>query len=180
MAPDARVRRTRASSGGARTWLGGLVLGAIGALSCRSAAAPAVPRPGSSFGQGLSLAMSLERGLAAGDASVTAAFALTNDGSARFDGCFSPSWGVSVIVGGAYDAGHFVRAAHPSCDEKFAILPGQKIVWSRKVPLTDLRSGTAKVTGWVKIVDPAACDPRVVCRETSIATPVMTVAIGER
>ncbi len=124
--------------------------------------------------------MSLGNGLAAGSTSVTAAFALTNNGPAAFDGCFSPSWGVSVIVGGAYDAGHFVRVSHPSCDEKFTVLPGQKIVWSKKVPLADLRSGVAKVTGWVKLVDPATCDPSRGCHETSIASPPVTVAIGER
>ena len=57
------------------------------------------------FGQSLSLAMSLGSALAVGDTSVTAKFTLTNNGSAAVDGCFGPSWGVSVIVGG-HDAGH--------------------------------------------------------------------------
>jgi len=139
-----------------------------------------VARPAPTFGQSLSLAVSLESALKAGDTSVTAAFALTNNGSAVFDGCFGPSWGVSVIVEGQHDAGQFVRADHPSCNERFALLPGQKIVWSKKVPLSNLRAGMAKVTGWVKVVNPAACDQRYGCKETSIASRLMTIAIGEK
>ncbi len=123
--------------------------------------------------------MSLGSALAAGDTSVTAKFILTNNGSAAFEGCFGPSWGVSVIEGG-HDAGHLARAEHPSCDERFTLLSGQKIGWSKTVPLTALRAGMAKVTGWVKVVDPAACDERYGCREASIASQPMTIAIGER
>ena len=123
--------------------------------------------------------MSLGNAPAAGDTSVTATFTLTNNGSADFEGCFGPSWGVSVIVDG-HDAGQLVRAEHPTCDERFKLLPRQTIVWSKKVPLSNLRAGTAKVTGWVKIVDPAACDPRYGCRESSVASPLMTMAIGKR
>ena len=167
-----------------RKWLGGLVLGAIAALGCTSAnpavsATPAVARPRSSFGQSLSLAMSLGS-VAVGDTSVKADFSLTNNGSTVFDGCFGPSWGVSVIVGGEHDAGHLVRVEHPSCDERFTLLPGQKIAWSKKVPLGNLRAGTAKVTGWVKVVDPASCDQRYGCHEASVASRLMTIAIGER
>jgi hypothetical protein len=123
--------------------------------------------------------MALGSAPAAGDTSVTAKFTLRNNGSATFEGCFGPSWGVSVIEGG-HDSGHLVRAEHPGCDEKFALLPAQEIVWSKKVPLNSLRAGMAKVTGWVKIVDPAACDPGYGCHEVSVASPVMTVAIGQR
>jgi len=123
--------------------------------------------------------MSLGSALAVGDTSVTAEFSLTNNGSAVFEGCFGPSWGVSVIVGG-HDAGHLVRVDYPSCDERFTLLPAQKIVWSKRVPLSTLRAGMAKVTGWVKVVDPAACDQRYGCHETSVATQLMTIAIGER
>ena len=127
--------------------------------------------------QSLSLAMSLGGALKAGETSATAEFALTNNGSASFDGCFGPSWGVSVIVEGVHDAGYLVHVDHPSCEEKFALLPGQKIVWSKKVPLNNLRAGTAKVTGWVKLVDPA-CDQFHACHETSVASPLTTVAVG--
>lgn len=193
--PDSSVQRTRAPRsvpGGSSlarhppgrgrwpAWLG-LVLGAIAAVGCASAT-PAVarPTPKPTFGQSLSLAVSFGSALKAGDTSVTAAFALTNNGSAVFDGCFGPSWGVSVIVGGEHDAGHLVRVEHPGCEERFSLLPGQKIVWSKKVPLSNLRAGTAKVTGWVKVVDPAACDQRSGCHETSIASRLMTIAIGDR
>lgn len=156
-----------------------------GALGCTSStpavsASPAVARPTSSFGRNLSLAMAFGSALAARDTSVTANFTLTNDGSAVFDGCFGPSWGVSVIVEGQHDAGHLVRAEHPGCDERLMLLPGQKISWSKKVPLSNLRAGTAKVTAWVKVVDPAACDQRNGCHEASVASRLMTVAIGER
>ena len=170
---------------GVRKWLGALALGAIAAAGC-SSAAPATPTPATTtaarpkFGQNLSLAVSLGRGLAAGDTSVTAAFTLTNNGSSTFDGCFGPAWGVSVIVEGGHDAGHLVRRERPTCEEKLTLLPGQKITWSKKVPLSDLGAGTAKVTGWVKLVDPATCDPHFGCRDTSVASRVMTVAIGER
>ena len=108
---------------------------------------------------------------------VTAKFTLRNNGAKSFEGCFGPSWGVSVIEGG-HDAGLLVRVEHPSCDERFTLLPGQEIVWSKKVPLNKLRAGTAKVTGWVKVVDPAACDPSSGCHEVSVASPMMTVAVG--
>lgn len=161
------------------------MLCAIAAAGCTSAtpaasATPSVARPRSSFGQSLSLAMSAGRAVAVGDASMTAAFTLTNNGSAVFDGCFGPSWGVSVIVEGGHDAGYLVRVEHPSCDERFTLLPGQKIAWSKKVPLSNLRAGTAKVTGWVRVVDPAACDQSYGCRDASVASRLMTMAIGER
>ena len=159
-----------------RTWLGALVLAVIAAAGCAAAAPPAA-RPPSSFGQNLSLAMSFGRAVAVRDTSVTAEFALTNNGPAAFDGCFAPSWGVSMIVGGSHDSGYYVRVDRPKCEEKLMLSPGQKITWSKKVPLTDLRAGTAKVTGWVKVVDPA-CDEHHNCQQTSVATPVMTVAIG--
>jgi hypothetical protein len=157
---------------------------AITAAGCTSATpapspASAAARPRSSFGQSLSLALSLGSGLSVGATSVTAKFTLRNDGSTVFDGCFGPSWGVSVIVGG-HDAGHLVSADYPSCEERFTLLPRQEIVWSKDVPLSTLRSGMAKVTGWVKLVDPAACDPRYGCKQTSIASPLMTVAVAER
>ena len=120
--------------------------------------------------------MSFGRAVAVRDTSVTAEFTLTNNGAAAFDGCFAPSWGVSMIVG-SHDSGYYVRVDRPKCEEKLALSPGQKITWSRKVPLSDLRAGTAKVTGWVKVVDPA-CDEHHKCQQTSVATPVMTVAIG--
>jgi hypothetical protein len=178
--PEVLVKSCR--PGQSRNWLGGLVLGTVAVVGCTSAtpATPAVARPGSSFGQSLSLALSLGTALAAGDASVKADFTLTNDGSATFDGCFGPAWGVSVIVEGVYDAGHLVRAEHPGCEERFTLLPGQKIAWSKKVPLNNLRPGTAKVTGWVKLVDPAACDQARGCHETSVASRLMTIAIGGR
>jgi len=165
-------------------WLCALVVGAIAVFDCSSTKPAAAPRaaapakPG--FAQSLSLAMSFGSGLAAGDTSVTASFTLRNNASSVFDGCFGPSWGVSVIVGGEHDAGHLVRADHPGCVERFTLLPGQTIAWSRKVPLNSLRAGTAKVTGWVKLVDPAACDEARGCHEASVATPLMTVAIGGR
>jgi hypothetical protein len=84
-----------------------------------------------------------------------------------------------VIVGG-HDAGYLVSVDHPDCVEKLTLLPGQKIVWNKAVPLSKLRGGTAKVTGWVKIIDPAACNPRSGCHEVSVATPLMTLTIGER
>jgi hypothetical protein len=177
---------TRRSLGGgkSRKWFGGLALVAIAAVGCTSAtpavsATPEVARPRSSFAQNLSLAMSLGSALAVGDTSVTAKFTLTNKGSAVFEGCFGPSWGVSVIVGGL-DAGHLVSADYPSCDERFTLLPGQEIVWSKRVPLSTLRAGMAKVTGWVKVVDPAACDQRYGCHEASVASQLMKIAIGER
>ena len=169
--------------GGARKWLGGLALVAIAAVGCTSptsaTSAPEVAPAKSSFGQSLSLAMTLGGGLAVGDTSMTATFTLTNNGTAAVDGCFGPSWGVSVIAGG-HDAGHIVRVEHPSCVERFTLLPRQPIVWTKKVPLSDLRGGTAKVTGWVKVVDPAKCDPRSGCHEVSVASPLMTVAVGAR
>jgi hypothetical protein len=160
------------------------VLVAIAAAGCTSptsatSATPEVARAKSSFGQSLSLAMALGSALAVGDTSATATFTLTNNGSAVFEGCFGQSWGVSVIVAG-HDSGHLVRVEHPSCDERFTLLPRQTIVWSKKVPLSDLRAGTAKVTGWVKVVDPAKCDPRYGCHEVSVASPLMTVAVGAR
>jgi hypothetical protein len=164
-------------------WSAGLVLGALLAAGCASntqtaSAAPAVGRPKSAFVQSLSLAMSLGP-TAAGDKSMTAKFALTNQGAAVFEGCFGPSWGVAVIVGG-HDAGYLVSVDRPACVEKLTLLPGQTIVWSKTVPLSNVRAGTAKVTGWVKLIDPAACDPRVGCHEVSVATQLMMVAIGER
>jgi len=169
-----------ASGGGRpRNRLGAVVLAVISAVGCTSAK-PAAERPRPSLGQSLSLAVSLKSALAVGDTSVPAEFSLTNNGPASFDGCFGPSWGVSVIVEGGRDAGHLVRADHPSCVEKFTLLPAQKIVWSKKVPLGNLRAGNAKVTGWAKLVDPAACDPYRACHETSIASPLMTVPVGER
>ena len=165
-------------------WLCALVLCAIAVAGCSSAKPAAAPRAAApakpSFGQSLSLSMTFGSGLAAGDTSVTASFTLRNNASSSFDGCFGPSWGVSLIVGGEHDAGHIVRAEHPSCVERFTLLPNQTIAWSRKVPLNSLRPGTAKVTGWVKLVDPAACDPTRGCREASVATPLMTVAIAGR
>ena len=168
-------------------WLGGLALVMIAGAGCSSAAPAAsttptqtAARPKSSFGQALSLAMSMGSPLSARQTSVAAKFALTNNGSAAFDGCFGPSWGVSVIVLGGHDAGHIARAEHPTCNERFQLLPRQTIVWSKTVPLAGLHAGTAKVTGWVKVVDPAACDQRYGCREVSVASPLMTVAIGER
>ena len=123
--------------------------------------------------------MSLGSAPVAGDTSMTANFALTNNGSKVFEGCFGPSWGVSMLVGG-HDAGHLVSVEHPKCADRFTLLPRQKIVWSKKVPLNRLRSGTAKVTGWVKVIDPAACDQRLGCHEVSVATPLMTIPIGAR
>jgi len=170
--------------GGTRTLFCGVTLVASLVVGCTapSPAAPATPqkaRPKSSFGQSLSLAMSLAGALAVGDRSATAQFALTNNAATTFEGCFGPSWGVSVIAGG-HDAGHLVRAEHPTCVERLTLLPRQKIVWSKKVPLNDLRGGTAKVTGWVKVLDPTACDERYGCHEVSIATPLMTMPIGGR
>ena len=196
--PDRRVDRPRTFASHARSpltrrtlrsrrsrnWVGGLVLVSIAAVRCTSAtptasATPEVARPKSSFGQSLSLEVALGSALTVGDTSVTAKFTLRNNGSISFEGCFGPSWGVSVIEGG-HDAGHLVRAEHPGCDERFTLLPAQEIVWSKKVPLSNLRAGTAKVTGWVKVVDPAACDPRYGCHEVSVASRVTTLAIGER
>jgi hypothetical protein len=167
-----------AGGGRKRSWLGALLLGAISAAGCTSAK-PAAQQPGPSIGQKLSLAVALKSALTVGDATATAEFGLVNNGSATFDGCFGPSWGVSVIIEGGRDAGHLVRADHPSCVEKFTLLPAQKIAWSKKVPLSNLGAGTAKVTGWVKLVDPA-CDQYRGCHETSIASPLMTVSVGQR
>lgn len=124
--------------------------------------------------------MSLSHALAVGDTSVTATFTLTNGGAQTFDGCFGPSWGVSVIVEGEHDAGHFERANRPACTKKFSLAPGEATGWSRAIPLGPLRAGTAKVTGWVKVVNPMVCDQYYGCRESSVATPLMTVAIGSR
>lgn len=170
--------------GKSQKWLGGLMLAAIATVKCTSAtptvsATPKVAQARSSFAQSLSLAMSLGSALVAGDTSVTAQFALTNNASSVFEGCFGPSWGVSVIVGG-HDAGHLVSVDHPNCAERLTLLPRQKILWSRKVPLNHLRSGMAKVTGWAKVVDPAACDQRYGCHELSVASQLMTIPIGER
>jgi len=187
-----RARRSRSSpsahgpslhphpSGGrwSPDWLSAVVLAGVTAVGC-SSAKPAAEPPRPTIGQSLSLAVALKSALTVGDATVTADFSLTNNGAAAFDGCFGPSWGTSVIVEGGRDAGHLVRADHPSCVEKFKLLPAQKIVWSKKVPLGTLSAGTAKVTGWVKLVDPA-CDQYRGCHETSIASPLMMVSVGQR
>jgi hypothetical protein len=161
----------------------GLAIGAIALVvaACTSTTpASSAPQPKSTFGDSLSLAVSLGSPLAAGDQSVTAKFALRNDGSASFDGCFGPAWGLSVIVADGHDAGHLVRADYPRCEEKLTLLPRQEIVWSKKVPLTKLRAGPAKVTGWVRIVDPATCKPQSGCRDVSVASRLMTVSVAER
>ncbi|HTY42386.1 MAG TPA: hypothetical protein VMH79_10980 [Thermoanaerobaculia bacterium] len=162
----------------------GLALVVIAAFGCASAtptastaAAPA--RATSSFGQNLSLGVTLGRALTEGDTTVTARFALKNNGSATFEGCFGPSWGVSVIVG-QHDAGHVVSGAHPGCHEKLTLAPGQTIVWSKPVPLGNLRAGTARVTAWVKVIDPVACGQRTDCHEVSVASPSMTVGVAAR
>ena len=177
VAPDTHIS--------ARMRLAGLVLAAIAAAACTSAtpaatSAPAAARSKSSYGQNLSLSMTLGNALAAGSTSVKADFALTNNGQEAFDGCFGSAWGVSVIDGSEHDAGHVVRVDRPSCVERFTLLPGQKISWSKKVPLGNLHAGTAKVTGWVKLVDPSTCDQAQRCRETSVASKLMTIAVGGR
>jgi hypothetical protein len=154
------------------------VLGIIVAVGCASTG-PAVARQTSSFGNGLSLALTLGHPLVVGDESMAVEFALTNNGSEVFDGCFGQAWGVSVIVGGQ-DAGRFVRADYPKCDERLTLLPRQTIVWSKNVSLHDLRSGPAKLTGWVKVVDPAACDQRLGCHAVSVASRMQMITIGER
>jgi len=189
-----RLQRTRSSSSALRDlltrrrlggrnswkWLGGLVLAATAAVRCSSAAAAPTSVPSRpSFGDGLSLAISFESALAVGNKSVMAKFALTNNGSAVFEGCFGPAWGLSVIVDG-HNAGHSVGADYPSCEEKLTLLPRQTIVWSKKVPLSNLHAGVAKVTGWVRVVDPNRCDPRYGCRDVSVASKLMSVPIGER
>jgi hypothetical protein len=179
MRRNPRVRRPRADR-----WLVAGVLVTIAAIGCTSGTKtvsepPASARPKSTFGQSLSLAVTLGSALTAGDTAVTVKFALTNKGSAVFEGCFGPSWGVSVIEGG-HNSGHAVSAEYPRCEERLELLAGQTIVWSKTVPLNDLRAGTAKVTGWVKVVDPAACDQRVGCHEVSIPSPLMTVPVGRK
>jgi len=171
-------------SGNLRIWLAGSVLVATVFVGCSSKTqtvsdTPAGARARSSFGQSLSLGVTLGSALTAGDTAVTANFALTNKGPAVFDGCFGPSWGVSVIVGG-HNAGYDVSADYPRCDGKLTLLSGQTIVWSKQVPLKNLRAGTAKVTGWVKVIDPAACDQRYGCHEVSVASQLMKLAVGER
>lgn len=180
------IARARVASGSGKPLIlwGGSVLAALALVFCGSgttaaASAPATARTRSTFGQSLSLAVSLGGALRAGQTAVTANFALTNTGSAVFDGCFGQSWGVSVIVGGHY-AGFDVGADHPRCDEKLTLLPNQTIVWSKKVPLNDLREGTAKVTAWVKVIDPATCAQPSGCREVSVPSPLMTLAVGPR
>lgn len=176
---ESRVRRS--SLGLLRSAALALFAMAVGCAS-KTQAAPATPgvaRPSPGFARSLSLAMSFGSAPAAGDKSVTANFTLTNNGSAVFEGCFGPSWGVAMIVGGQ-DSGYLVSVDHPGCVDKLRLLPNQKIVWSKTVPLTKLHSGTAKVTGWVKVIDPAACNPRSGCHEVSVATPLMTLAIGQR
>ena len=196
--PDRRVQRTRSSplalrepltrrplgGGNLRIWLAGSVLVATAFVGCSSRTqtvsdTPPGARAKSSFGQSLSLAVTLGSALKAGDTAMTANFALTNTGPAVFDGCFGPSWGVSVIVGG-HNAGYDVSADYPRCEEKLRLLSGQTIVWSKKIPLNKLQAGTAKVTGWVRVIDPAACDQRYGCHEVSVASRLMTLAVGER
>ena len=166
----------------ADVWFVGLA--ALAAHGCTSAppagSPPAAAAPAkSSFGGRLSLGLSLGNAPSVGDTSVRADFRLTNNGSAAFEGCFGPAWGVSVIVDG-HNAGHVVRADYPTCVEKVSLLPSQTIVWSRTVPLGRLRAGPAKVTGWVRVVDPATCQPSRGCRDVSVASPTMTVDIGSR
>lgn len=164
--------------------LAGGALAAFALASCSSGthtgpAPQAAAPPSSTFGRSLSLAVSLRSALRAGDTAATANFALTNTGPAVFDGCFGQSWGLSVIVGGHY-AGYDVGVDHPRCDEKLTLSSGQTIVWSKKVPLNELREGTAKVTGWVKVIDPATCAQRSGCREVSVASPLMTLPVAAR
>src|SRR5262245_14403586 len=171
--PSPPLSRKPLGSGTSRKWLCVSVLLAIAAVGCTSATktvpqTPVAARPNARFGQDLSLGVTLGSALAAGNTAVTAKFALTNNGSAVFEGCFGPSWGVSVIVGG-HNAGYMVGSDHPSCVERLTLLPRQTIVWSKTVPLNNLRPGTAKVTGWVKVVDPAACQ-RYGCHEVSVAS----------
>jgi phospholipase/lecithinase/hemolysin len=163
-------------------WLvGPLLLIALssGCSSTPKTASPTHAQSRSGFGQSLSLTLTLGSALTAGDTSVKAQFALTNKGSSTFEGCFGPSWGVSVIEGG-HNAGNAVSAEHPQCVEKLKLLAGQTIVWSKTVPINDLRAGTAKVTGWAKVIDPAACKQSVGCHEVSIASPLMTVPVGKK
>ena len=177
-------------SGSSRKWLGGVVLVALAAARCGSSSSTpsttaAQPAPGASraradFGSHLGLAVSLQNAPAVGDKSATVNFALTNNGSGAFDGCFGQAWGVSLIVAEGHDAGHIVRADYPKCEEKVSLLPLQTIVWSKKVPLGRLSAGPAKLTGWVRIVDPAACDPSRGCRDVSIASTLQKITIGAR
>lgn len=163
-----------------------LVLGAVAAAGCSSSPSTASPPTPSgsptkpSFGSSLSLAVSLENAVTVGDKSLTAKFALTNNGAATFDGCFGPAWGFSLIVADGHEAGHLVRADYPKCEEKVSLLPRQTIVWSKQVPLGKLHAGSAKLTGWVRIVNPAACDPSRGCRDVSIASKLQTVTVGTR
>jgi hypothetical protein len=161
-------------------WLGALVLGTSVAGGCAATASKpaAQPRPG--FGQGLHLDMSLGRALVVGDRSVAANFTLTNEGSAAFDGCFGPEWGVNLILQGGRDAGHLEIVDHPGCIKRFSLSPGERIEWSQTVALADLRAGEAKVNGWLKVVDPRACDQKFGCYDASVTSRLMTITIGER
>jgi hypothetical protein len=191
--PNTRVQRTRSSpsalrspltrcplgSGKSQRWLGALVFGSLAASGCAaSPSALAHPRPG--FGQGLTLEMSLGRNLKVGDTSVPADFTLTNQGPGELDGCFGPEWGVNVILESGEDAGHRESVDHPSCEKRFTLSPGQKIEWQKSVTLNDLRAGRAKVNGWLKVVDPQACDRTYGCYDASVASQLMTITIGEK
>ena len=166
-----------------RKWLSRLVLVAITTVRCSSSTSQTAPTgrsPKPSFGSNLSLAVSMGNPPSVGDKSVTAEFALTNNGATAFDGCFGRAWGVSLIVGEGHDAGHIVRADYPKCEEKLSLLPRQTIVWSKNVPLGRLSAGPAKLTGWVRIVDPAVCDRSHGCRDVSIASKLQRVTVGTR
>ena len=176
---------TRVRPGWPRVGAVAVVLAAVVAAGCSSSTssstpAAAAPPAKASFGNGLSLAISFASAPAAGDKSVKTDFALTNNGASTFEGCFGQAWGLSVIVQNNHDAGYIVRASYPKCEEKLTLLPRQTIVWSKTVPLRDLRAGPAKVTGWVRIVDPKACTQAYGCRDVSIASRLTTMTIGAR
>jgi hypothetical protein len=123
--------------------------------------------------------MRLETPVPAGDSQLVAHFVLTNTGESAFDGCIGEEWGISLILETGRDAGHLELVDHSSCIRRFTLQAGEVLEWSREVPLKSITPGRAKLSGWLRVVEPGTCD-QYGCDFASVSTAMETIEVGKQ
>jgi hypothetical protein len=103
-------------------------------------------------------------------------YVLTNSSADAVVACIGEARGYHIF-GTAKDSGEALRVDHANCVRSFRLGSGQSLEWDEEIEIGDVGKGSARLNGWVQIVDSRQCDRKYGCEAANVTAPFVVLEL---